>query len=275
MMSTMPGYCNPTISCSGFGTCDPISASKAFHALDVWWCRKVSYIIESYLQLAITQKLPLLSSWRMLEKATESVAQWHRKRALRCCVHLRQWSLQLWLQWCLCGSKSSVFSGKFWKRNSCIVNRCDFCDLKSETRSDWCKYPIWISFLCNLSVSGANIQAQTIVTLKDSDEQTGCSSSKLAVWKKIWVAKLEMLAILWQFKGKIWENDDIEFETTSRTDPLPPCQFGLATLDSLEGTEFCSLATGASTPTCTCKHGFSVWHYQWRFGFAKTTFWHN
>jgi hypothetical protein len=106
-------------------------ASKAFHALDVWSCRKVSfrslqnssdiswYIIESYLQLAITQKLPLLSSWRMLEKGTESVAQWHRKRALRCCVHLRQWSLQLWLQWCLCGSKSSVFignSGKFWKR---------------------------------------------------------------------------------------------------------------------------------------------------------------
>jgi hypothetical protein len=53
-----------------------------------------------------------------------------------------------------------------------------------------------------LSVSGANIQAQTIVTLKDSDEQTGCSSSKLAVWKKIWVAKLEILAILWQLQGE-------------------------------------------------------------------------
>ena len=66
----------------------------------------------------------------------------------------------------------------------------------------------------------------------------------------------------------IWEND-IEFETTWRRDPLPPWQFGLATLDSIEGTEFCSLATGASTPTCTCKHGVSVWHYPWRFGVAK------
>ena len=126
-------------------------------------------------------------------------------------------------------------------------------------------------FRCGFAISAT--QAQTIVTMKDTDFSWICSDrwgtdrsvvlngpvESMDLWQgekdecRIWGVYICIPFVYRLYT--VWYRLSIPHSWDDRRRIL---YFHRAKLGLVaEGTEFCSLAAGASTPTCTCKQGFS------------------